>query len=198
MSERELTRVRASRVSTMLQGATRNLLPYATARQNLALPPVGRAATRDRTLDDTDLLRRVGLERPGGPGRRDACRAASGSGSRWPARSPVVAAAAARRRADQPAQPRGPRPHARADPRARRRASAPRSSWSPTSPRSPATFPRTITMRGGRVGTEGRDGAEYVVVGRRGRRPPAGPHRARLAAGHLGAHRARGRRHACC
>src|SRR5215212_8496189 len=35
LSERQLTRVRASRVSTMLQGATRNLLHYATARQNL-------------------------------------------------------------------------------------------------------------------------------------------------------------------
>src|SRR3954466_13287261 len=35
MGERQLTRIRASRVSTMLQGATRNLLPYASAMQNL-------------------------------------------------------------------------------------------------------------------------------------------------------------------
>ncbi len=27
------------------------------------------------------------------------------------------------------------------------------------------TFPRTITMKGGRVGAEGRDGTEYVVIG---------------------------------
>ena len=31
-----------------------------------------------------------------------------------------------------------------------------------------ATFPRTIRMLGGRVGSEGRDGAEYVVVGKDG------------------------------
>ena len=43
MSERQLTKVRASRVSTMLQGATRNLLHYATARQNLRF---SRAASR--------------------------------------------------------------------------------------------------------------------------------------------------------
>ena len=30
------------------------------------------------------------------------------------------------------------------------------------------TFPRTITMKGGRVGAEGRDGAEYVVIGAHG------------------------------
>jgi putative ABC transport system ATP-binding protein len=35
MSETAVARVRAQRVSTTLQGATRNLLPYATARQNL-------------------------------------------------------------------------------------------------------------------------------------------------------------------
>ena len=31
-----------------------------------------------------------------------------------------------------------------------------------------ATFPRTVTMKGGRVGLEGRDGAEYVVIGAEG------------------------------
>ena len=31
-----------------------------------------------------------------------------------------------------------------------------------------ATFPRTITMKGGRVGSEGRDGSEYVVIGEEG------------------------------
>jgi ABC-type lipoprotein export system ATPase subunit len=31
-----------------------------------------------------------------------------------------------------------------------------------------ATFPRTVTMKGGRVGAEGRDGAEYVVIGAEG------------------------------
>ena len=30
------------------------------------------------------------------------------------------------------------------------------------------TFPRTVTMKGGRIGAEGRDGAEYVVIGAEG------------------------------
>ena len=36
MGERYLARIRSRQVSTMLQGSTRNLLPYATARQNIA------------------------------------------------------------------------------------------------------------------------------------------------------------------
>ena len=35
-----------------------------------------------------------------------------------------------------------------------------------------STFPRTVTMKGGRVGAEGRDGAEYVVIGAEGVLPP--------------------------
>src|SRR5699024_8274961 len=62
MGERYLARLRACRVSTMLQGATSNLLPYADARQNiafarLALPP----AQRREAEPPEELLRRVGL-----------------------------------------------------------------------------------------------------------------------------------------
>src|SRR6478752_4451232 len=60
-SERQLTKDRASRVSTMLQGATRNLLHYATATQNLRFSRAA-SADPDRTLGDAELLRRVGLE----------------------------------------------------------------------------------------------------------------------------------------
>ena len=31
-----------------------------------------------------------------------------------------------------------------------------------------ATFPRTITMRGGRIGAEGRSGSTYAVIGEEG------------------------------
>ena len=61
MGERELTKVRAQRVSTMLQGASRNLLPYATSRQNLAFARVSVGHSDRVVLDDTDLLDRVGL-----------------------------------------------------------------------------------------------------------------------------------------
>src|SRR3954471_5436340 len=62
MSERELTKIRAQRVSTMLQGASRNLLPYATVRQNLAFSRVAVRGSRRLPMDEADLLRRVGLD----------------------------------------------------------------------------------------------------------------------------------------
>ena len=47
----------------MLQGATRNLLPYATGRQNIAFArlALSTAERRDAMLD-SELLGRVGLE----------------------------------------------------------------------------------------------------------------------------------------
>ena len=47
LTERQLTRLRGRTVGTMLQGASRNLLPYATARQNLAFARLG-VSRRDR------------------------------------------------------------------------------------------------------------------------------------------------------
>ena len=46
--------------------------------------------------------------------------------------------------------------------------SAPRSSRSPTTPRSASGCGRTVTIRDGRVGAEGRRGEEFAVVGRDG------------------------------
>ena len=46
----------------MLQGATRNLLSYATARQNIAFARLSLSASeREDALVDTELLDRVGL-----------------------------------------------------------------------------------------------------------------------------------------
>ena len=100
MSERQLTRVRASRVSTMLQGATRNLLHYATAKQNL------RFASSDliaRSVTPSCLSGRL---------RRTATVVSSMSGGERHPRMQRYqrTTAPARRRAHQPAQPRGPRP----------------------------------------------------------------------------------------
>ena len=44
MSERHLSRLRARRVATMLQGSTRNLLPYTTARRNVEFARIGMTA----------------------------------------------------------------------------------------------------------------------------------------------------------
>ncbi len=63
MGERYLARIRSRQVSTMLQGATRNLLPYATARQNIAFARLSLSGReRDNALQDIELLDRVGLD----------------------------------------------------------------------------------------------------------------------------------------
>ena len=59
------------------------------------------------------------------------------------------------------------------------------------SPDVAATFPRTVTMRDGRVGAEGRDGAEYVVLGEDGDLHLPVDITADLAARHRGADRER-------
>ena len=59
LPEPELARLRPRRVSTMLQGATRNLLPYATARQNIAFARLALSgAERKQAVPDRDLLAR--------------------------------------------------------------------------------------------------------------------------------------------
>ena len=62
LSERQLARLRATGVGTVLQGAARNLLPYATAEQNIAF--VQRSLpTRERSelLPPKSLLEAMGL-----------------------------------------------------------------------------------------------------------------------------------------
>ena len=64
MGERYLARIRSRRVSTMLQGSTRNLLPYATARQNIAFARLAlSSAERPRRAARPRAARsKVGLE----------------------------------------------------------------------------------------------------------------------------------------
>jgi len=62
MSERDLLRMRAHGVGMVLQTPARNLLPYATARQNVAFAQRLRAVSRrDRHAEAGDLLDSVGL-----------------------------------------------------------------------------------------------------------------------------------------
>jgi putative ABC transport system ATP-binding protein len=62
MSERDLLRMRARDVGMVLQTPARNLLPYATARQNIAFAQRLRAVSRsDRVAEAGDLLDSVGL-----------------------------------------------------------------------------------------------------------------------------------------
>lgn len=167
LPEPELARLRSRRVSTMLQGATRNLLPYATARQNIAFARLGLSgAERKQAVPDRDLLARVGLSAvadqvvstmSGGQRQRLALACAVSTG-------PQLLLA------DEPTSQLSHEDrdavigliHELGDELGTTIVVVTHQ------PEVAATFPRTITMKGGRVGLEGRDGAEYVVIGAEG------------------------------
>tara|TARA_Y100000815_G_scaffold83018_1_gene71915 strand:- start:476 stop:1396 length:921 start_codon:yes stop_codon:yes gene_type:complete len=167
LPEPELARLRSRRVSTMLQGATRNLLPYATARQNIAFARLALSgAERKQAVPDRDLLARVGLSAvadqvvstmSGGQRQRLALACAVSTG-------PQLLLA------DEPTSQLSHEDrdavigliHELGDELGTTIVVVTHQ------PEVAATFPRTITMKGGRVGLEGRDGAEYVVIGAEG------------------------------
>lgn len=167
LSEKALARIRARRVSTMLQGASRNLLSYATARQNLGFAKLA-MPSRDRrqARDDTELLTRMGLQ-----GQANQVVATMSGGQRQRlALACAVVSNPALLLADEPTSQLSHQDrdevldliHSLGD------------EFGTTilvvthQPEVAQTFPRTISMLGGRVGSEGRDGAEYVVVGKEG------------------------------
>ena len=167
LPEPELARLRSRRVSTMLQGATRNLLPYATARQNIAFARLAlSSAERKQAVPDRDLLARVGLSAvadqvvstmSGGQRQRLALACAVSTG-------PQLLLA------DEPTSQLS---HEDRDAVIRLIHELGDELGTTIvvvthQPEVAATFPRTITMKGGRVGLEGRDGAEYVVIGAEG------------------------------
>lgn len=167
MPELQLSKVRASRVSTMLQGSTRNLLPYATARQNLGFARLAiSSSTRVQILSDEALLDRVGLK-----DQIDQVVSTMSGGQRQRlALACAVCTSPELLLADEPTSQLSHEDrddvieliHGLGD------------EFGTTiivvthQPEVAATFPRTITMKGGRVGLEGRDGAEYVVIGAEG------------------------------
>jgi putative ABC transport system ATP-binding protein len=167
MSETAVARVRAQRVSTTLQGATRNLLPYATARQNLAFAKLAmRSSDRHQARDETELLTRMGLEQQA----KQVVSTMSGGQRQRLALACAVVSNPQLLLADEPTSQLGHQDrdevidliHGLGD------------DFGTTilvvthQPEVAETFPRTIRMLGGRVGSEGRDGAEYVVVGKDG------------------------------
>jgi putative ABC transport system ATP-binding protein len=167
MPELQLSKVRANRVSTMLQGSTRNLLPYATARQNLGFARLAISSSdRKQTMVDEDLLDRVGL----GDQIDQVVSTMSGGQRQRLALACAVCTSPELLLADEPTSQLSHEDrddvieliHSLGD------------EFGTTiivvthQPEVAATFPRTITMKGGRVGLEGRDGAEYVVIGAEG------------------------------
>ena len=166
MGERELTKVRAQRVSTMLQGASRNLLPYATSRQNLAFAGVSVGHSDRVVLDDTDLLDRVGLADQAD----QVVRTLSGGQQQRLALACAITSSPQLLLADEPTSQLSHEDrdhmleliHGLGDELGTTIVVVTHQ------PEVAETFARTITMKGGRVGAEGRDGAEYVVIGAEG------------------------------
>jgi putative ABC transport system ATP-binding protein len=167
MSEKALARLRARRVSTMLQGASRNLLPYATARQNLAFARLAmRAQDRRHARDDSELLMRVGLEEQA----NQVVSTMSGGQRQRLALGCAVVSNPLLLLADEPTSQLGHQDRDEVIDLIHRLGD----DFGTTilvvthQPEVANTFPRTIHMLGGRVGSEGRHGAEYVVVGQDG------------------------------
>jgi putative ABC transport system ATP-binding protein len=167
MSERSLARVRARQVSTMLQGATRNLLTYATAGQNIAFAQLSMTAAerRDAPLA-AELLNRVGLD-----GQANQVVATMSGGQRQ--RLALACAVATRPRlilADEPTSQLSHHDRDEVIDLLHRIGNDLGTTMVVVThqPEVAATFPRTITIHGGRVSAEGRSGSEYAVMGEDG------------------------------
>jgi putative ABC transport system ATP-binding protein len=167
LGERSLARIRARRVSTMLQGATRNLLPYATARQNLGFARLALSSSeRKEVVGDRQLLAKVGLEQ-----QADQVVSTMSGGQRQRlALACAVSTMPQLLLADEPTSQLSHEDrdhvieliHELGDDLGTTIVVVTHQ------PEVAATFPRTVTMKGGRVGAEGRHGAEYVVIGAEG------------------------------
>ena len=167
MSEGELTKLRSTRVSTILQGAYRNLLPYATAVQNVAFAQLGVPRRRRRELRTPMLLLdRLQLTEQA----HQPVGALSGGQRQRLALACAVANGPALLLADEPTSQlsHGDRDelldllHEVAEEHGTTVVVVTHDADVA------ATFPRTITIKGGRVGAEGRAGSEYVVIGEEG------------------------------
>jgi putative ABC transport system ATP-binding protein len=180
---RQLDEMRARDVSLMLQGASRNLLPYYTPHENVRFAQ-GAARQAGKDLPDPDdVLATVGLA-------ADAHRSLS---ELTPGHLQLAALAVAM--APRPGLLLADEPTSQLDHPARdlvlERMSAVNRELGTTivlvthDPDVAAYLPRTITIRDGRVGAEGLAGEEYAVIGSDGSLQLPPELRDRLPAGTL-------------
>ncbi|TDX08560.1 ABC transporter ATP-binding protein [Kribbella sp. VKM Ac-2566] len=176
MTEPELDRMRARDVGIVLQGAGRNLIPYLSPVDNVRYAQ--RAASRDRSLPaPEDVLDLVGLTDHARtplpsltPGQIQLCAVAVG-----------IATFPGLLLADEPTS--------QLDHRARDEVLAAISTINASTgmtvllvthdPDVAAVLPRTVTIRDGRIASEGRSGEEFAVVATDGSLPLP-PHVAEL------------------
>lgn len=159
-------RIRAAEVGVALQGADRNLLPYLTAEQNVRFAQRGAPANHGRGLPaPREVLESVGLA---DLARRTPAGLAPGERQRL-----ALAVALANR----PGMLLADEPTSQLDRAARDEVLAALAAVGrhgctvvlvTHDPAVGAAMGRTVTIRDGRVGAEGRLGEEYAVVGRDG------------------------------
>jgi ABC-type lipoprotein export system ATPase subunit len=162
LSERDLDDLRATQVSIMLQGAARNLVPYRDPEQNVAF---AQRWTRRRTTDlpaPRDVLATVGLA--------DEAHAPLAALTPGQLQLAAVAVALASRPglllADEPTSQLD---HSARDTVLQAIARANRELGTTVllvthDPEVAQRLPRTVTIRDGKIGGEGRLGEEYAVV----------------------------------
>ena len=162
-STQELDQLRANTVSLMLQGARRNLLPYYSPHENVAFAQkAARRGGSTRLRDPGEVLASVGLEAHG-----DADLDALGADQ-------LQLAALAVALAPGPGVLLADEPTGQLDHRSRDRVletlSRINEDWGTTivlvthDAEVANALPRTVTIRDGRIGGEGRSGEEYSVV----------------------------------
>ena len=97
IKESELGRLRSGTVASLLQGAGRNLLPYASPEENVEFAPQGgRPGHPPAAAGAAPAARAARHGRAGRTAARRRCPAASGSGWRSPRRSPRAPACCSR------------------------------------------------------------------------------------------------------
>lgn len=163
LSESELDEVRGTEIAMVLQGAARNLLPYLSARGNVAFAQ-GAARRRGRAVPTVDeVLDLVGFPAASADGPLDHL---------TPGALQLLAVAVAV--SCRPGLLLGDEPTSQLDHGARDvvlgALAQVNRQWGTTvivvthDPDVAAAMPRTITIRDGRVGAEGREGEEFAVV----------------------------------
>ncbi len=182
-SPRDLDRLRATEVSLMLQGAARNLLPHSTAGDNVrfAQHPARRAGRQ--LADPADVLGEVGLADEADRPLHDL----TPGGLQLAAVAVAVSTRPGLLLCDEPTSQLD---HAARD-RVLEALGHVNRTYGTTvvlvthDPDVARVLPRTVTIRDGRIGGEGRSGEEYAVVTADGFLPLPGHARDRLPPGTL-------------
>lgn len=162
MSETDLDSLRGREIGIVLQGASRNLVPHRTMRENVEFVQGSRRSRRADAVPVDEVLELVGLRE-----RADLPLSSLTPGELQ--RGALAVAVAMR-----PGLLLGDEPTSQLDHEARDQVlqtlSDINSTWGTTvivvthDPEVAARMPRTVTIRDGRVGAEGRAGEEFAVV----------------------------------